>query len=134
MYRFAVFIECGKLPWIFDRRQPRFHKQPRRRSNYAVVWFLVAFTFLKSLGYAEDKGRQRATTILARHIASENNPGSLIVVNIGNREKTLRHLACGARNCAGIEEISNTTYYFPQSNGYHFTDIPDDAANSANRL
>jgi hypothetical protein len=45
-------------------------------------------------------------------------PGLINVYLDGNKE-TLLFLACGARNCAGIDPLTNVAYYFPQ-NGHSF--------------
>lgn len=106
--------------WIGKRITPAIEKQEKKRFNYAALYSLSCFAFIVSLVYFENKGHQQAKDILAKHMADDNSTASMVSVVIGENEKSLRYLGCGAKNCAGIERNSNRVYYFSQSSGYSF--------------
>ena len=118
--------------WIGKRVTTTIEKQEKRRFNHAALYSLSCLAFIISLVYFEDKGQKQAKDIIAKHMAGENSPGSMVSVVISKNDKTLRYLSCGAKNCAGIEEKSNRIYYFFQSTGHSFIYVPKNVTSASN--
>ncbi len=117
--------------WIGKRISPAIEKHEKSRFNHAALCSLAGVVFILSLVYFEDLGQQQAKDIITKHATEENSLGSMISVVINKKEKSLRYLSCGEKNCAGIEAKSNKIYYFSQSSGYSFSYAPKNVTSAS---
>lgn len=82
---------------------------------YAGVFTLLLF----SLVYFESEGKEKANTVLKKIESNAAQQSDLITVKIEDKSERLLPLACGVRNCPGVEPNTKVVYYFPQ-NGHSF--------------
>lgn len=104
-----------------SRKSPLIEINAKRRSNQYWGYFFLAMAYLFSLYYFEMEGRYLADSVIKQHASGLNKSSTMISTIINSKTATLRFLACGSKNCAGIEEQSNRIHYFPQSTGYSYT-------------
>lgn len=107
--------------WIGKRVTLTIEKNEKVRFNRFGLYSLYGAIFILSLVYFEEQGQQKAENIIEKHYLNKNIPNSIINVVINKKETLLLYLACGSKNCAGIERKSNRIFYFSQANGYSFT-------------
>ena len=83
-----------------------------------LTFFGVLYIF--SLAHFDNNGRDKAKEIVETLQAGETKSTKMLKIELNKKPKTLRFLACGARNCAGMEGVTNLLYYFPSSSSYSF--------------
>ncbi len=105
---------------IGKRKAPSFEISAIKKSNTVAIYCLIGFLFVFSLIYFENKGQAFAKNAIEAHFNGETSEKNKIKVMISNSEKALSFLACGANNCAGIEDKTNKIIYYPQSSGFVF--------------
>ena len=130
----------AKRSWIGKRKSTAIERAHKDRTLTAISYCALGMTFILSLAYFEVQGKKEALAILkqieARKPADVSN---LVRVRIEDQVKSLYYLYCGARNCAAIDLVSKTIFYFPQSgHSYQFAasvvasaPTPSSAANRA---
>jgi len=106
--------------WVGKRIAPAIERREKSRFNKVGVYTLLALLFIISLVYFEKKGSLQANEVLGNYLTNNEKSDGIIEVNINNTKKIMRFLACGEKNCAGIEVDSRRIYYFPQSSGFSF--------------
>ena len=145
---FPLFIDYLSKGWKQKRlvvkieRHLRLNKRPdtaperilKHRTRWAVA---IAVAFIASiflLAHYEQKGKKVALEMIQRLAKEEADqssqpvdplPPGAVRVKIDDRVRTLVHLACGARNCAGWERTERLVYYYPQTgHAYAFAAEP----------
>ena len=105
--------------WI-KRKDTNTERLQKQRTASVLKYMALGILLIVSPVYFESQGNKEALPIL-KQIASGKpvESSSMIHVKINDQEKSLFYLACGARNCAGIDLSSKTIYYFPQ-NGHSY--------------
>lgn len=83
-----------------------------------VYLFLLMFVVIIMLSIFEKEGKDRAEDLLELH--EKNSERVKVKIIINDEEKELTYLGCGAKNCAGIEPVSNRVYYFPHSSSFSY--------------
>lgn len=123
-----------KLKRFFLGRNKDSSAEKRAKKLFTNTLFLAFFaiSYILSLAYFEHEGKSKASAVLKDHVTGKSSPFSMVKVNVGKDQKELRMLACGARNCAGIEKGTNVIFYFNQSPGYSFSYPSDSVAKTSN--
>lgn len=106
--------------WLGKRNLPPIELRAKAFFTKLSFIILISFFYIISLSYFESIGQKQAKELMKNHNKGKNNQTDMIEVEINNKNKTLRFLACGARTCAGIEEKTNIIFYFPSSTSYSF--------------
>lgn len=108
-----------KRKWSGGRKERAAERVAKQKTISLLRCLGLAISFLLSLVYFEMQGKKAALDILKQINGKQISESGLIKVVIDNKTRTLVYLGCGARNCAGMELISKTVYYFPQ-NGHSY--------------
>lgn len=106
--------------WLGKRSLPPIELRAKAFFTKFSLVLLISIFYLISLVYFEHIGQKQAKDIIENHNKGKNKRTEMIDIEINKKNKTLRFLACGARTCAGIEEKTNTIFYFPSSTSYSF--------------
>lgn len=106
--------------WFGKRNQPLIVLRAKAFFTKLSFVILISFLYLLSLSHFESIGIKKAKDLMEDYNKGKNKRSDMIDVEINKKNKTLRFLACGARTCAGIEEKTNTIFYFPSSTSYSF--------------
>ncbi len=106
--------------WFGRRNEAEIEKSAKSLFTRVSIGLLLSVFYILSLIYFESIGTNKAEVVLDNHNSSKNKTEHMIQVEIENKLKKLRFLACGARTCAGIEEETNLVYYFSATTSYSF--------------
>lgn len=99
----------------------------KRRTRAVFTCLLVLSAFLLTLAHLERKGRRSAQEMLQRLGQGKAQVSQMVRVKIEDQPRTLAHLMCGARNCAGLEVPTGTVYYYPQTgHSFRYVQTPAD--------
>ena len=102
------------------RKDSPLELRHKRRTLRVSAGVLVAFGLILSLQQFEQKGKRDAQALQKKFVSASSLPAAEhILVKIDDRQYRLLFLACGARNCAGLDPKSQIVYYFPQ-NGHAY--------------
>jgi hypothetical protein len=101
------------------RKDSKIELREKRRSVAIAFYVAALFALILSLAYFESKGKRVANAILVKVEEQTIQSSELISVQINEQEHKLFYLACGSRNCAGIDPITKIVKYFPQ-NGHSY--------------
>jgi hypothetical protein len=115
------------------RRDSLLERHEKRRTLRFMAYLATIVGLLVSLAYFEKSGQRQAAAQEKKLALVASKAFGLWRVVINNQEYRLVPLACGARNCAGLDANSGLVYYFPQS-GHSFeakTAMPPLAASAA---
>ena len=114
-----VFLRAKHRLWG-KRKDSPLELRHKRRTLRASAGVMVAFGLILSLQQFEQKGKRDARALQKTFVSSTSLlSAEHILVKIDDRHYRLLFLACGARNCAGLEPESHVVYYFPQ-NGHAY--------------
>ncbi|MDI3380386.1 hypothetical protein ACFPPF_09875 [Xenophilus aerolatus] len=100
-------------------RGSRAEQDMKRRARAVFACLLLLGAFLLTLAHLERKGRRSAQEMLQRLGQGQAQVSQMVRVKIEDQPRTLAHLMCGARNCAGLEVSTGTVFYYPQT-GHSF--------------
>ncbi len=100
-------------------RESPLEIREKQHAHAAAIYGLLFFVFIWSLVHFERHGKETAEALLLNIRLNQTVESNFIDVNINNEKKHLYFLACGARNCAGMEIETMKVYYFPQ-NGHSY--------------
>jgi hypothetical protein len=101
-----------------DARSTAFEIAQRKLAGYACIALAFALTVIFALAHFDRQGKEAGEKLLSK--LDQPVPDSFMVsVKIDGQPHRLLYLACGARNCAGIEPTTRMVHYFPQ-NGHAF--------------
>lgn len=106
--------------WIGKRNSSAIELKAKSVTARIVILFAVGSFYIFSLHLSEVEGVEKAKRMIAMHVEGKIKQSQMLKVKINNVDKTLMFLACGATNCAGIEEKTNRVYYFPTNQGYSY--------------
>lgn len=110
----------AKRRFLGKRKDSPLELRHKRRTLHASVGVMTALALIVSLHQFEQKGQRDARALQEKFaLAASRLTAGDILVKIDDRQHRLLLLACGARNCAGLEPESQTIYYFPQ-NGHAY--------------
>jgi hypothetical protein len=108
-----------------DTKRERIWKN---RTRWALALALLPLALILLLAYYEQRGRSAANELLLRVSRGQPAASEIVRVKIDDQVRTLVHLACGARNCAGLEMQSEMVYYYPQTgHAYHYSVVKSKA-------
>ena len=113
-----IFLK-GKHFLLGKQKDPAIERHQKKHSLTAVFYIGLFAALIYLLINCESKGKEAAEAILKRIESNAVQQSEIITVKIDDKAKQLLSLACGERNCAGIELSTKTVYYFPQ-NGHSF--------------
>ena len=124
MRRFAEPRKATKFKTWFKTRNVTRKESPleireQHKARSAVIFFIIFIVFLASLVHFERQGREVAEALLRSIDLKQTIQSKFMDVRIDDEKKHLYFLACGARNCAGMEIETMKVYYFPQ-NGHSY--------------
>lgn len=105
--------------WFGKRKDSLYEKNQKQHAIRALLYVALALALIASLVYFESLGKRAARKMQDRLEAEQIATANLVQVKINDDTKNLFYLACGARNCAGIELKTRKIYYFPQ-NGHSY--------------
>ncbi|MEH0739974.1 hypothetical protein H4F05_00510 [Vibrio cholerae] len=88
-----------------------FEKRVKAISRNCASCFLVVSLSLLYLAYIESLGKEHAKDIQVEIQKGNYNKSNLVRLS-GSTPKDLYLLACGARNCAGVDLQTKRVYYF----------------------
>ena len=115
---------------LLGKRKDAAIVQREKRHSVAIAFYAAAFlTFLLSLAHFESEGQKAALERLEK-INKTGLLSELMLVRINGQDIKLLALACGSRNCAGIDPLTRTINYFPQ-NGHSYALPPQKIAPAA---
>lgn len=106
--------------WFGKRKRPAAELRAKAIFVKVAILALFGFLYIISLAYFESEGKMKAKTLIESHLEGKNKKINMVNIQINKKEKTLRFLGCGTRNCAGIEESTNLIFYYPSSIGYSY--------------
>lgn len=95
-----------------DTKRERIWKY---RTRWALALALLALALIILLVHYEQKGKKAALELLKRVSLGQPAVSEVVRVKVEDQVRTLVHLACGARNCAGLDMQSEMVYYYPQT-------------------
>jgi len=101
------------------RRASKEEQRQKRASLHVLRFVAVPLVLLLSLAHFEQGGKRAAVGILQRISDGRIDPTEVSAVKLQDQTVKLLVLTCGARNCAGVDPVTGTVYYFPQ-NGHSF--------------
>jgi hypothetical protein len=116
-----------KYRLVKKRKASKIELHHKQRSVTMLTYAALAFVLILSLVYFEWQGKTTALADL-KQIADVKKQieakkslsnSAIIRVKIDDQFRSLFYLKCGARNCAGIDPVTMTVYYFPQ-NGHSY--------------
>lgn len=105
--------------WFGKRIQSAPEQQAKTHFRYLAVLTIIIISYLFSLSYFEQLGKEAGKKHLENHL-TQSAALKVISVEIDGMKKSLTFLACGSRNCAGIEPQTNKVHYFPENTGFSF--------------
>lgn len=106
---------------LLGKRKDSVIEQREKKHTVAIAFYAAAFlTFLLSLVHFESEGQKAALERQEKLNTKAGQPSELMIVRINGQDIKLLTLACGSRNCAGIDPLTRTISYFPQ-NGHSYT-------------
>jgi len=109
-----------RISWFGRLNSPEIEVNAKGYFNQSLLVILFILFYLPSLIYFERLGVKRAKDLVANHYGGKNSAENMVNVKIQKKDKRLRFLGCGARNCAGIEEDTNLIFYYSISTGYSY--------------
>ena len=116
--------------WVRKRKDTAIERLQKLRTAQALGYAVLGSIFILFLAHFEAGGKREALAILKQIESGKPlNSSNIIRVKIEDQPKTLFYLGCGSRNCAGIDLMSKTIYYFPQ-NGHSYQYIAPPRASS----
>lgn len=102
------------------RKDSEHELQKKKHTRVVAVITGAAFALILSLVYFESKGKEKAFEVRAKLEQKSFLQHEMVTVEVSNHQvKKLFYLACGARNCAGIDPETRIIQYFPQ-NGHSY--------------
>jgi hypothetical protein len=107
---------------IEKRKDSPREKQAKQHTVTVFRFVIVCFVFVSSMIYFEAQGRKEARR-LHKELEKTVVQSNLVSTEINDKQYKLVKIACGARNCAGIDPSTKIVYYFPSS-GYSFLYVP----------
>lgn len=109
-----------KRVFVFVRRELRpsarataFEIAQHKLAGYAFVALAFALAVIYALAHFEQRGKDKAEKLLSK-LDQPASDSSMVSLKIDGQPHRLLYLACGARNCAGMDPATRTVYYFPQ--------------------
>lgn len=105
--------------WFGKRKDSLHERKQKKHTMSALLYVVLALALIASLAYFESLGKNSARKMLTRLESEKTLTENFVQVKINDERINLFYLACGARNCAGIELKKKTIYYFPQ-NGHSY--------------
>ncbi|USD39495.1 hypothetical protein [Ferrimonas sp. SCSIO 43195] len=85
-----------------------------RVADLSLIAFIVSIAPIVYLTYIEGKAVEKAQSIEKGIVDGNFDSNDLMRVKVGGEPKNLYVLACGSRNCAGLNIETNEIYYFEQ--------------------
>ncbi len=119
--RRRIFLKLRR-GWFGKRKDSAYEKRQKQHTMSVLLYVAMAFAFIFSLVYFESLGKKAALVTLERMEANPQPISEMVRVKIDDQVRSLFYLACGARNCAGIEASTKMVYYFPQ-NGHSYQHV-----------
>ena len=124
MRRWIRVHSGGNRQRVFIKKRTVLELAQEQKTLNAIYFTVFVIIFLFMLVYFENQGASKANEVLKLIDSNKSKESSsLIRVKTDDQFKSLWYLGCGARNCAGIDPISKTVYYFPQ-NGHSYQLAP----------
>lgn len=105
--------------FVGSRRDSLLEQREKRRTLSAITYVIGVVLVIFSLAYFESMGGKVAASIKQSLSDGSYLTRSHWYVKIDDTNRKLLPLACGARNCAGVDTTSRFVYYFPQ-NGHAY--------------
>lgn len=111
--------------WWFGKGKGKKKDTPieikeKLRSNYFGLLLFLSVFYVVSLDHFQDQGRKEARRIIGTYFDGKRDKYREIKIVKDGASRKLLFLGCGAKNCAGLEEVTDRIFYFPQSIGYSF--------------
>lgn len=114
-----IFLRVKHRLWG-KRKDSPVELRHKRRTLRASAGVVLALGLILSLQQFEQKGKRDAQALQKKFVSSTSRlAADHILVKIDDQQYRLLFLACGARNCAGLDAESQIVYYFPQ-NGHAY--------------
>lgn len=101
-----------------NRLATSFEIRQRKLAGYALIYLAIAMLVIYSLAHFDRLGKDAAEKLLAK-LEHPIPDSTFVTVKIDGQMHRLLYLACGARNCAGLDPATHVVHYFPQ-NGHAF--------------
>lgn len=107
-----------KNRWEGKRRDSPNEQHAKLRTSTVLFYVAISIAYILSMLYFEAQGRKAAQALIEM-LEKPLEENELVSVKIDDQMHKLLCLACGVRNCAGIDPTTKVVYYFPQ-NGHSF--------------
>jgi len=104
----------GKKRFFKNRTDAQFEMVIKRHTRRFFTLFIIAVLSLFYLAYVESLGIKHAEAIQDEIRNGDIQKSNIVNVKIDGVGRELYWLACGSRNCAGIELETKKVFYFEQ--------------------
>lgn len=101
------------------RKDPLIERREKQRTVTLFAYLATVIAFILSLAYSLNQGKKAGLELVEKTNNKPLQSSDLIIVKIDDQQRKLLYITCGARNCAGIDPVTKTVYYFPQ-NGHSY--------------
>jgi len=96
---------------LIEKRKDLPCERRAKKHTFTVFRFvIICIVFISSMLYFEAQGRKEART-LNKKVEKPALESDLVSAKIGDKQYKLFKLACGALNCAGVDQTTKLVYY-----------------------
>lgn len=109
-----------KIKQFFLSSSNNYENESKKRTYRFALYTVFSIIIIGYFTTLEKKGLNLALTLLEQVKTDTVNPDTYVIAEINGKKEKLVFLACGDKNCAGIEPNTKTIHYFPQT-GHAYT-------------